>query len=135
MTQRSYKGSSGPCKMPAHNSTGWTDEDAAGSWEQVSYGTRKMRTCDVRIELVWVKGHANSEGNVLADQAAAEIVVEQTENALSPVPFLSVVKTELDVPQIWCDLGQDWIEKWFWRANHEHVVADRKQTTRIRRQK
>ncbi|KAF2621470.1 hypothetical protein BU25DRAFT_354431, partial [Macroventuria anomochaeta] len=76
-----------------------------------------LKAHNVCIELMWVKGHSNSEGNHLADQAAHHAVLEQAVVPPAPVPFFSTVKTELDVPIMWRNLGQDWVDEWLCRAN------------------
>lgn len=55
----------------------------------------------------------------------------QATNSPPPTPFFSIVKTKLDVPQIWRDRGQDWIDEWLWRANRKHFEAAKKQSWNI----
>lgn len=86
-----------------------------------------LKERNVSIELIWVKGHANSEGNSLADEAAGRATAEQASNLPPPIPYFSIHKTELDVPQVWRDRGQDWIDEWLWRANRAHVKTSKKQ--------
>jgi ribonuclease HI len=72
-----------------------------------------LKERNVSIELTWVKGHANSEGNRLADEAAGQAIAEQASNPPPPTRFFSMSKTELEVPQVWRDRGQDWIMSGF----------------------
>ena len=93
-----------------------------------------LKDHNVRIELIWVKGHANSAGNVHADAAACKATHDQAMNPPPPTPFFSIVKTDLDVPQIWRDRGQDWIDEWLWRANRKHLAVVKKQGRNISKQ-
>jgi ribonuclease HI len=93
-----------------------------------------LKDRNVSIELTWIKGHSGSEGNILADKAACQATVDQALSPPPPTPFFSVVKTELDVPQMWRDRGQDWIDEWLWRANHTHTLAASKQMKRLGKQ-
>ena len=94
-----------------------------------------LKERNVSIELIWVRGHSNSEGNRLADKAAGQATVEQAVNPPPPIPFFSRVKTELDVPQMWRDRGQDWIDEWLWRANRAHVTESTKHLKKLERQR
>lgn len=91
------------------------------------------------VELVWLKGHSASQGNVRADKAATEAVKQQAllcevkehrDNALSQARLF----TNEDVPDKWKELGQDWAEEWLYRANvpyrrnnHVNEVSDVKE--------
>jgi len=79
-----------------------------------------------KVELVWVKGHANSEGNKKADVCADWAVEEQAAiwerehpgqegQSLEP-------KTVADVPRLWKEMGQHWAVEWLFRANM-HIFA------------
>ncbi|UPX16373.1 uncharacterized protein EKO05_0006780 [Ascochyta rabiei] len=91
-----------------------------------------LKAHKVRVELIWVKGHANSEGNQSADAVASNAVSEQiiTRNA---TPSTSCIpKTVNDVPDLWKSLGQDWVDEWLWRANDARTRTSRNLTGDVR---
>lgn len=91
----------------------------------------------VTLEPIWVKGHSGSEGNHLADRAADRAVRERIalldpdnpeENA-----FTKSVATETDVPDIWRERGEDWVQEWLFRANTPgHTAEMRKALKEVR---
>lgn len=89
-----------------------------------------LKEREVSIEIIWVKGHSNSEGNRLADAAAGQATILQAANSPSPEPIFSNV----DVPRMWRDRGQDWIDECLWRANRAHVPKSTKQQWKHKRQ-
>ena len=71
--------------------------------------TEWLASKGVEVELVWVKGHSASEGNQMADRAAREaidrqLLAKKTEPAEEP--------DQLDVPELWRQLGQHWVAEW-----------------------
>lgn len=81
----------------------------------------------VSVELIWVKGHANSEGNIKADSVAFQTIQDQirkrsgTHSGITPRPETQLMTVE-NVPEMWEQLGQDWVHEWLYRANHEIMV-------------
>lgn len=86
----------------------------------------------VAVELVWVKGHAESEGNRLADHAADDAVTEQIElGGGSSGPERTTPATLTDVPQMWREMSHDWVEEWLYCANvHLHHSRTKRQGVR-----
>ncbi|KAH7406891.1 hypothetical protein DE146DRAFT_753435 [Phaeosphaeria sp. MPI-PUGE-AT-0046c] len=85
-------------------------------------GAEWLEARGVRVQLIWVKGHAQSEGNRWADRAAfraveEQISLQQQEGAEERSPEQEVFKTMADVPGYWKDLGPDWAEEWLAREN------------------
>ncbi|KAF2026241.1 hypothetical protein EK21DRAFT_74610, partial [Setomelanomma holmii] len=68
-----------------------------------------------RVELIWVKGHAASEGNKAADQTATRATSKQDK------PPIGQLLTHEHVPKAFKDLGQDWADEWLWRANQKSM--------------
>jgi putative intracellular protease/amidase len=71
------------------------------------------------VELIWVKGHSKSKGNVEADRAATRAVQEQiaaTQDSKDE-PLLRQLLTKGQVPEFFKESGSDWVEEWLWRAN------------------
>jgi ribonuclease HI len=77
----------------------------------------------VAVQLVWLKGHSGSEGNVHADKAAAKAVTQQAllrEQDNHGKPFtVENFLTDADVPDKWRELGPDWAREWLVRANEQ----------------
>lgn len=76
----------------------------------------------VKLELIWVKGHAQSEGNMWADRAATEAVNDQRSLNLKRknkdmMKNQEGTMTTDDVPGMWKELGLDWADEWLARAN------------------
>jgi ribonuclease HI len=72
-----------------------------------------------RVELIWVKGHSKSKGNVEADRTATRAVQEQiaaTQDSKDEPPLRQLL-TEGQVPEFFKESGSDWVEEWLWRAN------------------
>lgn len=70
----------------------------------------------IAVELAWVKRHALSEGNRLADSAAAEgAEMEAMERKRKFV-------RRKEVPELIAMMGIDSIEEWYWRANKELLL-------------
>ncbi|KAJ4341284.1 hypothetical protein N0V95_007290 [Ascochyta clinopodiicola] len=88
-----------------------------------------LQTHNVRVELIWVKGHSNSEGNHMADALAFNAVSEQV---IATPPPSRTVKTADDVPDLWKSLGQDWVDEWRWRADRARAVTSQNSTRDIR---
>jgi hypothetical protein len=76
----------------------------------------------VSVELIWVKSHANSRGNKLADRAADEAVGDQIKHLEEGGSELDTrsrrLMTMADVPTTWKDMGPDWAKEWLSRANN-----------------
>jgi ribonuclease HI len=92
---------------------------------------RWLQVHNVPVELVWVKGHSNSEGNRLADEIAGRAASAQAFRADATRPL--TISTVADCPDLWRNLGQDWIDEWIWRADHGHSVSQRKLAKRMER--
>ena len=90
-----------------------------------------LKAHDVDIELIWVKGHAHSEGNNLADKIAGQATSDQavSPNTVEP-PGASTLG---DVPEIWRSMGQDWVEEFLSRANHKQVILQRKTAKKMKK--
>ncbi|KAF1835865.1 hypothetical protein BDW02DRAFT_567622 [Decorospora gaudefroyi] len=71
----------------------------------------------VALELVWVKGHALSEGNQRADAAAAEA----RRMVRLPAGQPRFVK-KAEVPMSITLRGSDAVEEWFWRVNKDRLL-------------
>jgi ribonuclease HI len=72
----------------------------------------------IGVELYWVKGHARSEGNILADKAAEQAILDQLD-ADSNTGSHRKAMTDADIPEIWKERGQHWADEWLFRANKD----------------
>jgi ribonuclease HI len=72
----------------------------------------------VDVELYWVKGHAHSEGNILADKAAEQAILDQLHADLNTGSHRKAM-TDADIPEIWKERGQHWADEWLFRANKD----------------
>ena len=70
----------------------------------------------VEVELVWVKGHAKSEGNRAADRAASAGAKMQGVRGKR-----GFVKRK-EAPELIAMMGQDSVEEWYCRANKERLL-------------
>ncbi|KAH7080963.1 hypothetical protein FB567DRAFT_412433, partial [Paraphoma chrysanthemicola] len=68
----------------------------------------------VKVELVWVKGHSQSMGNRLADEAAVSAANMQKESLGKGKRFLV---QRGDVPDEMKDPDRDAVDEWHWRVN------------------
>jgi ribonuclease HI len=82
--------------------------------QQVYDHTDTLMQMGVDVRLVWVKGHARSEGNGHADRAAGEAVMMQMEGRKRGKWVL-----KRDVPELIARMGQDSVDEWYWRVNGE----------------
>lgn len=74
----------------------------------------------IKLELIWVKGHAESEGNKWADQAATRAVQEQLpphQQGKKISGRRRSLMTLGDIPSMFNEKGPDWAEEWLSRAN------------------
>jgi ribonuclease HI len=79
----------------------------------------------VELELIWVKGHAQSRGNALADRAAYDAVSDQPDR-LQPIAWQwdwmpGKWATSENVSAPWKDMGSEWVEEWLSRANAQNT--------------
>ncbi|KAF2827887.1 hypothetical protein CC86DRAFT_265245, partial [Ophiobolus disseminans] len=72
----------------------------------------------VRVELVWLKAHALSEGNIKADQAAFGAVQKQLHSSARESGF----KRKETVPAEIAKMGQNSIEERYWRVNSWYLL-------------
>ncbi|KAF1837435.1 hypothetical protein BDW02DRAFT_142116 [Decorospora gaudefroyi] len=75
-----------------------------------------LRDNGVEVELHWVKGHANSDGNELADRSATEAVTAQAEVFARARTSRREMRDE-DVPDMFKEIDDDWVDEWLYRAN------------------
>jgi hypothetical protein len=82
-----------------------------------------LRAQGVTVELLWVKGHANSKANKLADYLASEAVDVQAIDLIREQSFglgqTTRFMTVADVPTMYTELGSDWVDEWLSRTNKE----------------
>jgi ribonuclease HI len=76
----------------------------------------------IKIELVWVKGHALSEGNAHADRAAAEVVKMQ-KGSKEKARFVKWG----EAPACIAAMGRDSVEEWYWRVNRERHLQGKEE--------
>jgi hypothetical protein len=73
----------------------------------------------VVVELVWVKGHAYSEGNIRADLAAGEASQNQLDASTGNYGW----NRKQHVPAQIAEMGPDSVDKWYWRVNKAWISA------------
>jgi ribonuclease HI len=78
---------------------------------------------DIAVQLVWLKGHAQSEGNHYADGAAREAVTGQMCVSEERSGW---VRRE-DVPKLIAEMGLDSVEEWYWRVNKRLLLAGKEE--------
>ncbi len=99
-----------PCIGPFH--------DRSMALKRLYEDTDWLISQDIRVELIWVKGHKASEGNRIADEAASKAV----ETQLIARDSNSHTREErYPVPQKWRQLGPDWAAEWMYRANRPEL--------------
>ncbi|KAI8932951.1 hypothetical protein NX059_010420 [Plenodomus lindquistii] len=81
----------------------------------------------VPVELQWVKGHASSLGNKLADKVAGQVVKDQIKADVDAqdLPIRNPKRREYtasDVPCTIQELGQAWTDEWLWRVNRSFLA-------------
>lgn len=79
---------------------------------------------DVKVQLVWVKGHAQSEGNNRADVAARNAARKAAEEEEK-----KGWETRDSAPQAIKEMGEDSVEEWFWRMNRLHLLEGKDDDT------
>jgi len=75
---------------------------------------------EINLELRWVKGHANSNGNKAADREAGRAVSRQGE-LLGPLDDT----TQETVPQILREASQDITDEWLYRMRTQGIGASK----------
>jgi ribonuclease HI len=75
------------------------------------------------VQLVWLKGHAHSEGNRRADGVAHKAVLKQMCDSRGRSGW---VKRE-DVPRRILEMGSDSVEEWYWRVNKTLLLAGKEE--------
>jgi ribonuclease HI len=73
----------------------------------------------VVVELVWVKGHAYSEGNIRADLAAGEASQNQLDASTGNYGW----NRKQHVPAQIAEMGPDSVDEWYWRVNKAWISA------------
>lgn len=76
----------------------------------------------VTVQLVWLKGHALSTGNCLADKAARDAAQVQLQ---LPNTRKTQWKKMQDVPAWVVELGRDSVDEWWWVVNKALLVSGR----------
>ncbi|KAJ4986346.1 hypothetical protein SVAN01_08163 [Stagonosporopsis vannaccii] len=75
---------------------------------------------NIRVEVLWVKGHSASEGNRIADTAASKAVSVQIARDRSK---LSGTTTQQDVRKRCKNLGPDWSAEWLYRMHRQQLIS------------
>jgi ribonuclease HI len=105
--------------------------------EGVYERTDFLTAAGVVVELVWIKGHSESHGNCLADQAADRAVKARMKQHTPDYNDKQRHKlaTKADVPEVFKEMGHDWVKEWIYRANahlgHGHIHRKRKRDFNI----
>src|SRR5690242_7425116 len=75
---------------------------------------------NVRVEIIWVKGHSASEGNQIADTAARKAVTAQITSCRSNDPGITA---QQDITKRYRRLGPDWSAEWLYRMHRQQLIS------------
>lgn len=75
---------------------------------------------NVRVEVIWVKGHSGSEGNQIADTAARKAVTAQIASCRLNDPGITA---QQDITKRCRRFGPDWSAEWLYRMHRQQLIS------------